>query len=193
MRSLGIELLARADLFVENRNRGWRSTIAPADSHRRVHPMFNCLLQATHSDPRLIWPHPIPPSQRARFLGTLVVAHAVAGVPIRPRRCSCVRVSAQGLCRHDEGTAARRSLHRPEARLPQLPTDVRAEPVAIVSCVARPPDHDVHVHRGTAAAYPRCSRNQATVRFTAFGCGVGWNGPKDRWNLEASNTKGAVH
>lgn len=68
MRSLGIELLARADLFVENRNRGWRSTIAPADSHRRVHPMFNCLLQATHSDPRLIWPHPIPPSQRARVL-----------------------------------------------------------------------------------------------------------------------------
>ena len=83
MRSLGIESLARADLFVENRNRGWRSTIAPADSHRRVHPMFNCLLQATHSDPRLTWPHPIPPSQRARFLGTLVVAHAVAGVPIR--------------------------------------------------------------------------------------------------------------
>ena len=51
MRSLGIESLARADLFVENRNRGWRSTIAPADSHRRVHPMFNCLPQATHSDP----------------------------------------------------------------------------------------------------------------------------------------------
>jgi hypothetical protein len=49
MRSLGIELLARADAFVENPNRGSRSTIAPADSHRRVHPMFNCLLQATHS------------------------------------------------------------------------------------------------------------------------------------------------
>ena len=49
MRSLGIELLARADAFVENPNRGSRSTIAPADSHRRVHPMFNCLLQTTHS------------------------------------------------------------------------------------------------------------------------------------------------
>jgi hypothetical protein len=33
-------------------------------------------------------------------------------------------------------------------------------------------------------------RNQSTVGGTAFGCGVGSNGPKARWNFDAPETNG---